>query len=136
MGIVKITTFESFYSSDRSFFTFLELMPAWISRHSLLLLYSRQASRYKLIADSVRCPSQSCRLGLLLKKSLFSIVASPVHLNSASYLVFYFSLFWAFLGSCFGAREGMSCKLSTVYEDTFDLPIEQGYSDESACVLL
>lgn len=48
----------------------------------------------------------------------------------------FFSLFLGVFGSCFGAREGMSCKLSTVYEDTFDLPIEQGYSDESACVLL
>ncbi len=58
-----------------------------------------------------------------------------VHLNSASYLVS-FLLFLGVFGSCFGAREGMSCKLSTVYEDTFDLPIEQGYSDESARVLL
>lgn len=49
---------------------------------------------------------------------------------------FFSSFFGRFLGVVFGAREGMSCKLSTVYEDTFDLPIEQGYSDESECVLL
>jgi hypothetical protein len=65
-------------------------------------------------------------------KLLFRACVEKKSLCSASLLVrlleFGVSFGLAFTGSCW-AWKGMLCKLSTVYEDTFDLPIEQGYSD-------